>query len=250
MYALFVDQKTGTLPDTYGFLSALQVFDVASNMITGTIPTWYGYMKTLQYFKLQENMLTGPLPSLATPKLFNDMRFMYLYSNQFNGTIPGGGWGRMMRLSDLKLHDNLLTGSIPSSLGVLKWIEGMELQNNSLTGTIPTELSWLAAERHLITFDVSNNEGLNGTVPEGLCKLAGAEAAELSRVLNFDCNDRLCGCECWCPNSTMPNNTIVVEAGNSTLGGPLADLGVENNTTWNGTSWGEGNSTTNDTVVV
>ncbi|XP_057524311.1 probable leucine-rich repeat receptor-like protein kinase IMK3 [Amaranthus tricolor] len=67
-------------------------------------------------------------------------------------------------LRKLSLHDNLIEGSIPSSLGFLPNLRGLQLFNNRFSGLIPPSLGLC----HLLqTLDLSHNF-LIGTIPPSL----------------------------------------------------------------------------------
>ena len=67
-------------------------------------------------------------------------------------------------LRKLSLHDNLIGGSIPPTLGLLPNLRGLQLFNNRLSGSIPPALGQCLS---LQTLDLSNNS-LSGTIPPGL----------------------------------------------------------------------------------
>ena len=77
----------------------------------------------------------------------------------------------------LYLHNNNLTGRLPSRLGSLTNLELLELSFNSLTGSIPRELGNLTA---LHTFALNSN-GLTGYIPRELGNLAALEYLWLER---------------------------------------------------------------------
>ena len=66
-----------------------------------------------------------------------------LASESLTGTIPGG-LGRLYELTTLKLNGNSLTGSIPEELGWLDKLTELKLTGNSLTGCIPLGLKDVA----------------------------------------------------------------------------------------------------------
>ena len=68
------------------------------------------------------------------------------------------------RVTELRLGDNGLTGSIPAALGSLARLEWLDLGSNELNGAIPSALEGLA---NLLLLNLSRNQ-LSGTVPEWL----------------------------------------------------------------------------------
>lgn len=67
-------------------------------------------------------------------------------------------------LRKLSLHDNLISGSIPYSLGLLPNLRGVQLFNNRLSGPIPASLGQCPL---LQTLDLSHNF-LTGTIPPSI----------------------------------------------------------------------------------
>lgn len=63
---------------------------------------------------------------------------------------------------------------------------------NNFTGEIPAELMRMGVGidgvQTMVVLNVTGNEFLEGTIPEGLCRLGDA--------FLFDCSSQLCGCSC------------------------------------------------------
>ena len=70
------------------------------------------------------------------------VRWLDLHNNNLTGSIPSK-LGELIELEWLALYDNNLTGSIPSSLGELANLEFFQFSDNSLTGSIPSKLGEL-----------------------------------------------------------------------------------------------------------
>ena len=99
-----------------------------------------------------------------------------LDDNNLTGTIPPQ-LGRLVTLELLRLGVNNLTGTIPPRLGDLANLEHLNLGTNNLTGTIPPELGNLAS----LTWLYLDNNGLTGTIPSQLGNLANVEDLFLHR---------------------------------------------------------------------
>ena len=97
----------------------------------------------------------------GTPQRVTQLR---LENRGLNGSVPAA-LGNLAGLRRLKLGSNRLTGSIPSSLGRLTHLNNLELESNRLTGPIPPELGNLAV---LKTLDLSSNRNLSGCIPLAL----------------------------------------------------------------------------------
>lgn len=64
----------------------------------------------------------------------------------------------------IDLRGRGLTGSIPGSLGFLKYLNTLDLSDNDLTGFLPSDLKWAPLEK----LDISGNK-IRGIVPNTLC---------------------------------------------------------------------------------
>ena len=62
------------------------------------------------------------------------------------------------------LHNNGLSGTIPTEVGLLTYMHKLFLSGNELSGTIPSELGYMT---RLWTLDLTGNK-LSGTVPTEL----------------------------------------------------------------------------------
>ncbi len=83
-----------------------------------------------------------------------------LHNQSLTGAIPEQ-LGGLSSLTHLDLHDNQLTGGIPGELGSLSSLVTLNLSDNDLTGGIPGELGDLASLTHLFL----NNNQLTGMIP-------------------------------------------------------------------------------------
>ena len=66
------------------------------------------------------------------------MRGLNLRSNQLTGSIPD--MSALVKLSQLFLSSNRLTGAIPTSLGTLPSLSRLFISGNQLSGCIPSSL--------------------------------------------------------------------------------------------------------------
>jgi Leucine-rich repeat (LRR) protein len=80
--------------------------------------------------------------------------FLYLYSNALTGSIPST-IGNLKYLEGLILYSNALTGSIPSTIGNLRSLGFLYLSYNALTGdfleVLPTSLEVFIVSDCLLT---------------------------------------------------------------------------------------------------
>ena len=98
-----------------------------------------------------------------------------LHSNRLSGSIPPE-LGSLGLLGRLDLRSNEIGGGIPSEIGELEVLESLLLAGNRLAGPIPPELGGLAS---LTEFDLTGNQ-LSGPIPAELGDLASLATLDLS----------------------------------------------------------------------
>lgn len=122
----------GSLPESLGKLSSLQILDLSNNAFRGTIPQSVGNLTALQRLVLSRNAFSGSIPASV---------------------------GLLYALQHLSLDNNLLVGSIPPGLNGLQSLVNLELQANKFSGVFPS----LSGMRSLNYLDASNNR-LSGSL--------------------------------------------------------------------------------------
>ncbi|KAL5709119.1 hypothetical protein ACHQM5_019841 [Ranunculus cassubicifolius] len=127
--------------------------------LVGPIPEFLGSMSSLSVLKLSYNSLSGGLPAS-----FNQSELKILWLNNQDGVGLSGPIdviASMNALSQLWIHGNHFTGTIPSGIGVLNLVE-FNANGNNLVGQIPEGLANMVS---LQKVDLSNNK-LMGAVPK------------------------------------------------------------------------------------
>ncbi len=122
------------------------------------------------------NWLTGPVNTwygiTVEAEVVTEIK---LNDNNLSGTIPAD-IGQLASLKHLELDTNKLTGAIPIELGQLAQLEYLYLDGNQLTGNIPLELLQLT---NLSLLYLSDNQ-LTGTIPDGFEQLTKLRWIDLS----------------------------------------------------------------------
>ncbi|KZV17390.1 hypothetical protein F511_23073 [Dorcoceras hygrometricum] len=139
------------IPSELAEHSQLANFSCSGCNIVGTVPEFFGKFPSLTSLRLSGNRLTGVLPSS-----FGDSMVQVLWLNNQDGGGMSGPIdvvGTMVGLTQLWLHGNQFSGSIPDNIGDLTSLRELNLNGNRLVGLIPQSL----ANMHLQVLDLNNN---------------------------------------------------------------------------------------------
>ncbi|KAK9678029.1 hypothetical protein RND81_11G183200 [Saponaria officinalis] len=157
---------TGTIPSSIGSLKKLVKLSLNSNRLTGPIPATIGNLTNLNWLDIADNRLSGPIPvsNGTTPGLDLLLKTQHFHfgKNKLSGTIPPSLFSSDMILKHLLFDNNLLTGELPSTLGLVKTLEVVRVDRNSLSGPLPSNLSNLIDVNELV---LSNN-AFTGALPD------------------------------------------------------------------------------------
>ncbi|CAB9512353.1 Leucine rich repeat N-terminal domain [Seminavis robusta] len=227
---------TGTVPSELRLLTKCANLATQANLLTSTIPTEVAALPAMEYFSNSDNLYSGIFPMEL---FFNGSKMVRFWfeNNEISGTIPteigywtslwnfrlDGNWitgtipsevGTLVsKLEYFNAGSNQLFGEIPTEIGNLLKLKEFSVGDNGLTGTLPKELGFLVTNGTLKHLNVSNNDGLFGTIGSEVCALTADPV--LSNVLDFTCGD-LCGCDCPCDNASSlvlygQNCTVLAE---------------------------------------
>ncbi|XP_051143188.1 probable LRR receptor-like serine/threonine-protein kinase IRK [Andrographis paniculata] len=192
---------TGNLPESMSNCLNLMAVDISHNSLTGNIPSWVfrlglqqvlfsgnglsgsiddalasstvSSQKNLVILDISQNKLSGAIPNAVGA--FGSLRFLSLAMNSFVGSIPPS-IGHLKFLNILDLSENRLNGSIPSDIEGLTSLDELRLQKNSLAGSIPLSIGNCASLRFLY---LSHNE-ITGPIPSSLGKLPNLQSVDFS----------------------------------------------------------------------
>ncbi|KAF7013587.1 hypothetical protein CFC21_027656 [Triticum aestivum] len=182
------NKLSGSVPEEIGELRSLQTLMLAGNRLSGTIPLSLGTAASLRYVNLANNSLSGAIPvslanssslseiilsrndlsGLIPANLFNSSKLVAvdLRSNALSGPIPH--FQKMDALQFLNLTGNLLSGTIPASLGNVSSLRSLLLAQNNLAESIPETLGQIP---NLTMLDLSYNR-FSGYVPATLYNMS------------------------------------------------------------------------------
>ncbi|KAK8468840.1 hypothetical protein PHAVU_006G133400 [Phaseolus vulgaris] len=157
---------TGPIPATIGNLERLVFLSLNSNRFSGPIPAAIGNLSNLYWLDLAENQLEGPIPisNGTTPGLdmMHHTKHFHFGRNKLSGDIPAQLFSSEMSLIHVLFETNRFTGSIPSTLGLVKSLEVVRFDDNFFSGSLPQNISNLTSVRELF---LSKNR-LSGSLPD------------------------------------------------------------------------------------
>ena len=192
----------GTLPSELGALTALRSINLQSlPLMSGTVPSSIGLLTDLTRISLSNNRLSGTLPS----ELFSlkKLEIFELFSNSIRGTLSSQ-IGALTNLHDFGVS-GLMSGPLPTTLGLLTSMGLLQLGNNRFDGSIPSEiarltnLNILQLAGNFLSGEIPSSLGNLTTLRERLSlhsnRLSGTLPSSLgflTALTNFDVNNNPC----------------------------------------------------------
>ncbi|XP_074326283.1 uncharacterized protein LOC141664267 [Apium graveolens] len=200
---------SGVIPSCISNFSGILILSLKDNMLHGSIPTTLYNISSLQGLSLSSNHLSGVIPEQIIGLSSLNLG-LHLHQNLLTGPLPSN-IGRLIHLIELRLSDNKFTGEIPSSLGDCTMLDGLDMKGNLFHGRIPSSFKYLKSLEFL---DLSANN-MSGNIPHFLGEL------NLLRYLNLSQN-KLGG---EVPkNGVFSNLTAFSVVGNNQLCGGIQEL--------------------------
>ena len=151
-FAAYRVPLSGSVPNMFGTMATnLEVLalGLSDNVWTGTLPDSYGNLTALKQLSLSHlNGITGTLPASWGYGMTN-LESLDMFGNpQLSGSIPSS-WGEMTSMATLRLGQTNISGTIPSELGRLTRLVDASFHRTSLSGSMPTEICQLRKDQVL-----------------------------------------------------------------------------------------------------
>ncbi|KAG8390701.1 hypothetical protein BUALT_Bualt01G0110900 [Buddleja alternifolia] len=147
------NQLSGEIPSQL-FDSDMSLIHVLfdGNQLEGSIPSTVGLVQALEVLNLAHNMLSGALPNLTG---MNSLNYVDLSNNSFKKSTAPDWFSTLQSLTTLVIEYGPLEGSVPSAVFSLPQIEQVKLKNNAF-GDILDMSRNISQQLQLI--DLENND--------------------------------------------------------------------------------------------
>eukprot|EP00656_Telonema_subtile_P004296 TRINITY_DN1194_c0_g1_i15.p1 TRINITY_DN1194_c0_g1~~TRINITY_DN1194_c0_g1_i15.p1 ORF type:complete len:1243 (-),score=233.02 TRINITY_DN1194_c0_g1_i15:64-3792(-) len=161
---LFENNFSGTLPAHLASVTRLKRLFVHKTKLSGTLPKVVLGFATLEQISAGECKFSGTIPPMTASPSLSDI---FLQNNRLSGEAPHVS----IRVNDLWLHANRISGTLSSALLDLTNLVGLGLYQNRISGTIPASISRLSS---LKAFSLGG-ASLSGTLPSSIFSLTVLE---------------------------------------------------------------------------
>lgn len=192
----------GSIPADVFKSKKLVQLDLGYNSLSGNIPPEVSFCTNLEYLGLYNNYLSGAVPSeiFSLPKL----NFLYLNTNNLTRLLPN--FLPSCAISDLWIHGNAFSGSLPFTLRNCQNLTVFIASQNNFEGVIAPEIF-----KGLLQLEVLYLDGnkLEGEIPETLWGLEKLQELVLSgNKLNGTISERISQCP-QLMNIALSGNNLV-----------------------------------------
>ncbi|CAK7324263.1 unnamed protein product [Dovyalis caffra] len=178
----------GSIPAEIFKSRQLLQLDLGYNSLSGSIPPEVSFCIDLEYLGLYNNYLSGAVPSeiFSLPKL----KILYLNTNNLTGLLPD--FLPSCAISDLWIHENAFSGSLPLTLSNCQNLTVFMASQNNFEGVVAPEIFKGLLQLEALHLDENK---LEGEIPETLWGLENLQELVLSgNKLNGTISERISQC--------------------------------------------------------
>ncbi|XP_074660763.1 uncharacterized protein LOC141913188 [Tubulanus polymorphus] len=184
--SLTENNLTGHIPESFGYMTKLQILRLSYNQFEGRIPDVISNYSKLMIVDLDSNRLTG-LP--RTPFRSHDLRAIDLSDNPLNvdmatffeivQTNHQTPYGVFMQTAFIRCRNCGINGSLTSDLYWYNWAAIIDLSHNRLQGKVPVVgiMMWFLTEIYL-----NHNPYLIGALPPTFNWITGLRILDISHT--------------------------------------------------------------------
>jgi len=200
---------TGTIPAKISQLTNLQNFYAYDNDFQGQLPTELGHLLMLKNLILSENLIEGQLPDSLSE--LNNLELLSIYRRskpgpKLTGVLPA--FDKNPALEKLYLDNNKISGPIPEKFlsSTVNGDKEILLSYNMLTGTVPESLG----DIKLLDLELEGN--LLTEFPSSFCN----NKDWMSGLVATSCNAFLCPRNTFAPDGRLTETTSNFTGSNCT----------------------------------
>ncbi|KAK4732870.1 hypothetical protein R3W88_025858 [Solanum pinnatisectum] len=205
------------IPDFFDVFPNLQNLRLSYNNLTGSLPASFGGSEIMNLWL--NNQVKGLSGSIDVIGSMTQLSQVWLHANSFTGSIPD--LSKCENIFDLQLRDNQFTGIVPESVMSLPKLLNITLQNNRLQGPIPQFKDGVEVKLGTTNSFCKDTPGPCDPQVTALLDVAGGFGYPLSLAESWKGND---ACNSWSFIScdTTGKNVAVVTLGKRGFSGTIS----------------------------
>ncbi|MBA0725654.1 hypothetical protein Golax_022221, partial [Gossypium laxum] len=173
------NQFTGKIPRSLANISSLDQLDINSNGFCGPVPENLGKLQNLTLLAIDYNHLgsgkDGDLDFVSSLTNCSGLKLLAIHNNRLGGVLPDSVANLSTQIENFYMGENRISGNIQGIGNLVKLIQ-IDLGGNLLTGKIPSSIRKL---QNLITFNLSMNH-LSGPIPSSIGNLSQLSLLDLN----------------------------------------------------------------------
>ncbi len=167
----------GSLPESIGDLTYLNLLWLTAGDLTSSIPSTIGNLKNLKTLGLLGNELSGEIPESIGD--LENLEYLQLAINQLSGSLPESICN-LKKLEYLCVSSNDLTGPLPEHIEELENLTTLDVAYNQLEIDLSDLVEKLKLIKSFEELDLCENNVVVGPIPESISDIANLSVLNLS----------------------------------------------------------------------